>query len=358
MGDAVFMGLQCFTDGTMAATKHTRTQGVIRIAKVLITLAVLWFIGTRLGFSHIMTTLRQAQGEWIITALVLFFLSGALGVVQWRMLLHNRGVSISFVKAFSLYFIGLFFNNFILGLVAGDAVKVAYLSHDDKKGKQGFAATFLDRFAGLWAMCGFAVAGSIILFAHHHLSGNGLLLCAGVLLLMFILFVGVLLFLISKRLQQFFFLVLGRLPLPGKENIAAIISQTLIQAHDVRLLLPVGVIATLVQLLRIGVHICCAGSLGLLSMHNLLYFFIFVPIIALVMIVPLPFGIRESVGGALFSLSGFAPDTAIIMQFLATLVGIAASLLGGVFFLFRGSSTPGTAGAISTAPVVPPETQT
>jgi membrane protein DedA with SNARE-associated domain len=51
------------------------------------------------------------------------------------------------------------------------------------------------------------------------------------------------------------------------------------------------------------------------------------------MTIPLPFGIREAAGGALFALAGFPTNEAFVMGFLASLVGIAASFLGGIFFI-------------------------
>jgi hypothetical protein len=107
----------------------------------------------------------------------------------------------------------------------------------------------------------------------------------------------------------------------------------LIEAQDYKLLASVSALAILTQFLRIGVHILTAASLGLLTAANFQYFFIFVPIIAMIMTVPLPFGAREAFGGALFALAGFPQDAAFIMGFLASLIGIAVSSLGGIFFV-------------------------
>ena len=71
----------------------------------------------------------------------------------------------------------------------------------------------------------------------------------------------------------------------------------------------------------------------MLSVSNFQYFFIFVPIIAMLMTIPLPFGIREAAGGALFTLAGFPMDAAFVMGFLASIVGLLASMVGGIFFV-------------------------
>jgi uncharacterized protein (TIRG00374 family) len=303
------------------------------VLKVLITGLVLGFIVWKLGWAEIFGTIGQADWRWLVAAVVLFFISGWLGVLQWHIILKNRGVVLPFSKVFSLYFIGMFFNNFALGIIAGDAVKVAYIKVGQGTGKAGFAATFLDRFAGLWAMLGYAIFGSVLLIKQKALESGSMTLAIIALFVTFFCFGGALLFLMSKNLQSFAYLLIDKIPLRKKDSLKKILDETLIETHDVHILLPVGILSTVVQFMRIGVHILCAGALGLLSVANIHYFFIFVPILAIMMVVPLPFGIRESVGGALFAFAGFQTHAAIVMGFLATIVGSGASLVGGIMFI-------------------------
>jgi hypothetical protein len=75
------------------------------------------------------------------------------------------------------------------------------------------------------------------------------------------------------------------------------------------------------------------ASLGLVSAANFQYFFIFVPLLATVMIIPLPLFVREALGGALFAMAGFPQHRAFVMSFLASLVGLAGSLPGAAMFV-------------------------
>jgi hypothetical protein len=303
------------------------------IAKIAVTAGVLACIVWKLGWREILATLSQANATWLAWALVLFFISGWLGVVQWQIILKNRGVTLPFSRVFSLYFIGMFFNNFALGIITGDAVKVAYIKIGDGRGKAGFAATFLDRFAGLWAMLGYAIFGSVLLIKQKAVESRSMTLAIVALFVTFLLFGGALAFLMSRKLQGFAFRLIDVLPFPQKAALKRILDETIIETHDTHILLPVGVLSTVVQFMRIAVHILCAGSLGLLSTANIHYFFIFVPILAMLMVVPLPFGIRESVGGTMFAFAGFQVKAAIVMGFLATIIGSAASLVGGILFI-------------------------
>jgi len=115
------------------------------LLKFAVTALVIVILVGKLGWRDIISTVMQADMRWLMAAMGIFLISGILGVVQWKILLKNRGIPISFFRAFRLYFIGMFFNNFIFGGIVGDAVKVASIRSQNGKGMAGLAATFLDR---------------------------------------------------------------------------------------------------------------------------------------------------------------------------------------------------------------------
>ncbi|MBD3243710.1 MAG: flippase-like domain-containing protein [Chitinivibrionales bacterium] len=318
----------------MKTQSNTRSFAIF-LLKLGITTAVLVFVIWKLGWESILSTIAQAEPWWMVAALGVFFVSGVLGSVQWQVLLRNRGISMPFHKAFMLYFVGMFFNNFIFGMVAGDAVRVTYLRIGHEDVKAGFAATFLDRFAGFWAMSAFAVVAGLLLVWQRSTAGRGLWYIVAVLSLMFLLFAGVMAFLVSRPLQTLVFRLVDGIRVADKHKLKlrAILQEMIIEAHDSHIVAPVAALAVVVQFLRVSVHVLCAASLGIVAGGSLYYFFVFVPVLAMTMIAPLPFGIRESIEGSLFAIAGFKPEAAVVMGFLASLVGIAVSLLGAVFFL-------------------------
>ena len=328
----------------MAERKGSRNP-LSFILKVAATIGVLWLVVDRLGWSHIVDTVEHADWRWLALAVVVFVVSSVIGVVQWKLLLDNRGMKVSFWRALVLYFVGLLFNNIMLGMVAGDAVKVAMLKSDggNGSGRLSLAATFLDRLAGLWAMMAFAVVGSIILLLHGLSSINSHVENATIALAFaFIGFCLLCAVIISQRIQKLIFSLIDILPLPGKDKIREIISELFLEVHDRHILLPVICLSTVIQTMRIGVHILCAASLGILTADNFQYFFVFVPMTAIIMLVPFPFGVREVIAGGLFVMAGFRSDAAVVMQFLATLVGVAGSIFSGVLFLTSHFAEGGT----------------
>jgi glycosyltransferase 2 family protein len=103
-----------------------------------------------------------------------------------------------------------------------------------------------------------------------------------------------------------------------------------------RLLGGLLVVGLLVQLARVGVHMLVARALGIHVPTP--YFFLFVPLLAVLVSLPISFngiGLREGAGIVLFGLVGVDRTSAFSLQFTAYLVAVAVSLLGGLVFFAR-----------------------
>jgi uncharacterized membrane protein YbhN (UPF0104 family) len=94
--------------------------------------------------------------------------------------------------------------------------------------------------------------------------------------------------------------------------------------------------ATVIQVLRVGVHVLVARALGVTL--PLTYFFLFVPLLAVIVSLPISLngiGVREGAGMVLFGLVGVERSRAFSLQFTTYLVAVAVSLLGALVLLGR-----------------------
>ncbi len=308
-----------------------------QLLKIFVPGAVISWITYTYGWNNIRTTVLQAHLSWLFGGVLLFVISVFFGAIQWQIILENKKVILPFEKTLRLYFIGIFFNNFILGTIAGDAFKVASLHLDKRDGKASFAATFLDRLAGLIALSLFAIVGGAIIFVLNLQQTKQFFMVLGVLALFIGIFFGFFIILLSQRLQNALRILLQKLPaFPGNELIQSVLEETFINRRgkdDRRMLIQVGFLSLVIQSLRILVNIFAAQALGIFSFSTIHYFFVIIPIVALMVTIPMPFGVRETVGGILFGLAGFSVEQSVVMLFLATIVCISGSLVGGIMFL-------------------------
>ena len=306
---------------------------IIQILKILITALVIYLVIRKLGWENIVSTVRSTNPLYAFYGLLCCVVSIFLGALQWHLIMHHKDVKIAYRETFELYNIGMFFNN--IGTLAGDTVKVAYIKTRHSLGKLGFAATFLDRFAGLLALLVFAAVGCLFMIFSGEIHSANEILIAKVVLVLFLLMGIMSLFLMMRRLRRLVIKIIDKLPIPKKQVLNDVVAATGLTVHQMPFVATIGCLSLVIQALRIGTHIFSAAALGILTAHNIVYFFIFIPLIALFMIIPLPFGIRETIGGSLFSLTGIPVQSAFVMQFMATFIGVIGSLWGGIEFLMN-----------------------
>ena len=77
----------------------------------------------------------------------MFTLSNFLGSIQWRALLQLQDIHLPFKQVVLLYFVGVFFNNFMVGNVGGDAVRIYDLKRLTGRGTPGSC-----RFCLRWSL--------------------------------------------------------------------------------------------------------------------------------------------------------------------------------------------------------------
>ncbi len=304
---------------------------LLTLLKVGISLALIALFLRRVEWRDLQTAFASADAAFCMLAVLLFALSNLLGAFQWRELLLTQGITLPVWRVISLYFVGVFFNNFLVSNIGGDAVRIYELKRLTGRGLPGFAATFLDRFIGLFTLICFA----IVAYAFSpELWGPALwmpILALGCALL------GVLVFGFSRRLSGFM-LGIGRRIFPPRfiGFLEDVREGFMLYRHTYRMLGRVGLLAAGVQLCRIGVYYAAGHALG--QEVGFQYFVIFIPLIAIVAAIPISFGgigVRENMGVLLFGRVGMDPAPALAVMLLGYLSGIVASLAGGVVFVLR-----------------------
>jgi uncharacterized membrane protein YbhN (UPF0104 family) len=100
--------------------------------------------------------------------------------------------------------------------------------------------------------------------------------------------------------------------------------------------LAVFLASTVVQISRIYVHYLVGLALGVRIAAG--YYFLFVPMLAALVSLPISLnglGVREGAAVVLFGLAGLTREQAFTVPFLTYLVAVTISLLGGLIFISR-----------------------
>ena len=125
---------------------------VFALIKIAITVLLFIYIFKSIDFKEFGDTLKNARLGILILGFCTLWIGHYICIYRWRMLMRLLMPVLSLGHLFGIYCIGLFFNLTFPTVVGGDVVKMYYAGKPSKSYAQTFAATFLDRDAGMLAM--------------------------------------------------------------------------------------------------------------------------------------------------------------------------------------------------------------
>lgn len=271
---------------------------------------------------------------WLVgLGVLLYWLAMTIGALKWWVLMRAQDIDAPFSAVLNFTFVGFFFNNLLPANIGGDVMRGYGLARysDDTAGSA--ASVVLDRIIGLSAyMIVAAVAALITVF----LTGRDDLRVLVVLAVIVIAALAVVAAtLISRRVRR----LIGKLfeisflrPLaPMWASLSQAFEAYRTQYGSLALAFAIGLtgIATTSM-----VNYILSQALG--GGIPLLHIFLFTPIIAMVLIIPISIGglgLSQGVYPAFYSLVGVSPTHAFSLSVMMSAVQLFCSLPGGVLWL-------------------------
>jgi uncharacterized protein (TIRG00374 family) len=127
---------------------------LISVLQVAVTVAVLYLVfhdpNKR---AQMKEALDEANYYWIAAAILAYLVVELSAAARWHILLKVQGIHLSIPRLGGLFFIGMFFNQFLPGGTGGDIIKSYYLLKETPGKKAGaLLAVLFDRFIGLVAL--------------------------------------------------------------------------------------------------------------------------------------------------------------------------------------------------------------
>jgi glycosyltransferase 2 family protein len=260
--------------------------------------------------------------------------------LRWQLFMRAAGEIISFRKALATLVIGMFYSMFLPSVVGTDAGRVYELAREDRSHTTNLISTvLLDRLLGLITIAMLAVLG--LLLGSQFATEQGIVFTVlGTLVVL----IGGWLLVFNQRFETFVFGLLNKLPVI--QRFAASLHKlyhALYQLHrQPRLLLTAGSVSLLNSFCTILATIFAARALGLEI--DLVYFFIFMPIIWIIITVPVSIGglgVREGAFVFFFTQVGVSATDAIAISLLFYSYNVIVGVLGGAQLLFTTVSQTG-----------------
>ena len=300
-----------------------------RVLRLTVSLVLIGLIFYKMDLARFVGLMRQANLIGLAVALLLVIVAVVLSAFKWQRLLLVQGVEVSLPRLTAIYFVGLFFNNFLPTSIGGDVVRIYDLAKITDRPAESAASVISERVLASVALGLVAVAG--LLFSQGRAAQFTQLIgafCALLLLLLLALLTG-------KRWGPW---VARRLPDPqGLKSkargflggISACVSDRWVLAWVI--LLSVGF-----QALVVLINYAIFQALG--SQVSLAYCLLFIPIIMAISMLPISInglGVREGAYAYFFGQIGLSTAESVAASLLFFILVALASLIGGAIFALR-----------------------
>jgi len=304
--------------------------------KILVSGSLLALILHRFSFAELKQQVLQTEPRALLLPLGIILLGNVLGALQWSWLLRTAGVGLRWVATLRLYFVGLFFNNFLFGTLGGDVYKLVSVGRAHQALGRAAGATLVDRMVGVSALCALAVSAAIVALWGGHIPTP--------LVLLILTFTGltmgasgiVLHPTWGEKAQAW----LARLPFGNlSQRLARLMSYLREYRESTRVLNTAFLLSLCIQASRVLAHFFVGLAMGLpLGASDLGKFFLVIPVLGLIIALPISiggWGVREWAGVALFGPLGRSGGEAVTLLALTATLTLVVSLLGGMALLLR-----------------------
>ena len=132
---------------------------LIALFQLSVTIAVLyWVYHDPNRRAQMVEAIRNAQYRWVMLGILAYIVVEVAAAFRWHVLLKVQKIHLSLPRLAGLFFIGMFYNQFLPGGTGGDIMKSYYLLKETPDKKAGaLLAVVFDRFIGLVALVAITV---------------------------------------------------------------------------------------------------------------------------------------------------------------------------------------------------------
>ncbi|MFB2833642.1 lysylphosphatidylglycerol synthase transmembrane domain-containing protein [Floridanema evergladense] len=307
---------------------------LILALKILISLALCAFLLTRVELKEIWHQLQKLSWHFIVLIMTYYAVLQLISCLRWQIVLRATGHLVTLKVLFTSYFAGMFLNLFLPGSFGGDIYRVYRVAQKTKDAEAALVSVFLERFTGLAALSMLALCALPFAFV---------VVERWDIILIFLITIGVLvggiLLILSPKL-----LILSE-PWLQKFRLSSLVArlakmQVLLikfARHRQALFYSIG-LSFIFMLGIVYYHYLIAEQLKISISY--LQLLVFVPIVAVITLLPISLGgmgVKEGLWVYLFSCISLTAEQALLISVTMTILCWLLSLPGGLVLLLDAS---------------------
>lgn len=308
-------------------------KGIVgTVVKICISGAILWALFKNIDLALFWNTVISVSPLAIVAVAFILIANQSLSAFRWSIVLR-KDMDVSYLRLLSIYFIGMFFNNFLPTMVGGDLVKGYFLYRSSGRGDVSFASIFMDRYSGFTALM--VITAIALIPGYALIAGTGLSAAFGLLLGGF--FCASLLIWVGG-LHNWAMRILARIQFYGiNKKIDTFYNVLMSYKGRSDILVKIFICSLVVQSAVTLNYWFLGRQLGIDI--GIGYFFLFVPLTTVISMLPISLaglGIREGAFIYLFTKAGVSKEQAITLSLMYFAIMAIVSLIGGIEYLRMG----------------------
>jgi len=316
---------------------------LVNLLKILVTLALLAFILTRVDLQLVAGIIARADLPLLLLATAMYFFAIFLSAVKWQILVKAQAIDASLGDLLAFTLMALFFGNVLPSNVGGDVIRAYDLARVTKGRAEAAAiSVVVDRLMGLFAF--FAAAMVTAALATMMLTqAQALEQIETATVIAASAFVALCAMLFSRRFATRIAGLFEIGPAKRFQPIALNVYRALqVYRFRYRALALNVLLSMAIVVITAGVWFVVGRAVGITD-TSFFAFLLFNPLIAFVLLIPISFnglGPKEAAVVFFFGLVGVPNANALAMSLLFHVIVVVTSLPGGfVWFMKRRHAT-------------------
>jgi len=130
------------------------------VLKIVMSVILIGLLFQTINFENFLNAIRNSHKFYLIIGLCLTIPGILLSTYKWQILLSAKDIrQVGFFRLWMLYYIGMFFSNFLPTEIGGDVYRGYTVGKIAGRQPESFAAVLMERIIGLVAMIIYAIIG-------------------------------------------------------------------------------------------------------------------------------------------------------------------------------------------------------
>jgi len=302
------------------------------LLRIGISIILLVFLFKQVDEKALLAVIKNADIRFVLLAAVIYFSAYVLALFRWEMLLRGAKIHLNLKRIIISWAGGTFFNVFLPSTIGGDLVRSIDLAAHTQRPREVVATVLLDRLSGYVGLV--IVALLALLLGWKLVEDKSVLLSVAIITGILVVALLVLFnsFLYSKINQILHSPTAGRI----RETIKNLHREIHIFRHHKKIILNNLILSVLIQIVCPLTFYIIALSLGIKI--NIAYFFVYLPIIAAITLLPISIGglgLRDATTIFFFAKAGISKNLAFAMSLINFSFILVFALIGGLIYVLN-----------------------